>query len=310
MIKNKNSVIVICGPTASGKSELAFQLAKEIDAEIVSADSMQIYQDMNIGTAKVTSEIRAEVPHHMLDIISPLEKYSVANYSRDATKVIKELLIQEKRVILCGGTGLYINSLLDGLVFIDIPVNDTLRKQIKTEITNDNRLEWHDKIKQLDPKSGQRIESKDLRRIRRFFEVYQSTNLTQTQINKKSRKKGPDFDFENFYLKPDRQILYEKINKRTEKMFEEGLIEEVRGLVDKYPGIKEAQSFQAIGYKETIAYLEGKKSFEDIIDRISQVTRNYAKRQFTWFNARTDLNSINKLSSQEALKQILKELYS
>ena len=129
MIKNKNSIIVICGPTASGKSELAFQLAKEIDAEIVSADSMQIYQDMNIGTAKVTSEIRAEVPHHMLDIISPLEKYSVANYSRDATKVIKELLIQEKRVILCGGTGLYINSLLDGLVFIDIPVNDTLRKK-------------------------------------------------------------------------------------------------------------------------------------------------------------------------------------
>ncbi len=299
-------VYCICGPTASGKSNLAFTLAKAIDAEIVSADSMQIYQDMNIGTAKISRELMEIIPHHMLDIIKPTDSYSVANYSKDATWAIHDILQREKNVVICGGTGQYINALLDGLIFIDIQMTEEIRHAIAEKITAENAAVWHQKMEKLDPLSAGRIAKTDLRRIRRFFEVYSSTNLTQSEINKRSRAKGPDFEFVNFYLKPEREILYARINQRVGEMFEQGLIEEVRFLLEKYPGVEQAQSFQAIGYKETLAYLKHEKCLEDVMDTIKKVTRNYAKRQFTWFNARKDLIPLNCLDMQENLSAILR----
>lgn len=303
-----DQVIVICGPTASGKSGLAVELAKLINAEIVSADSMQIYRELDIGTAKVSAEIQAVVYHHMIDIIEPDQTYSVAQYSKAATAAIREILAKDKSVIICGGTGQYINALLDGLIFIDTPVNHTVRTEINQKITADNALNWHLKLRKLDKQAGLRIAVNDLRRIRRFFEVYQTTGLTQTQIYEKSHAKGPDFNFLSFYLYPDRQQLYTRINQRTEEMFASGLVEEVRNILNKYPLIRKAQSFQAIGYKETASYLDGKSDLDTIKKRIEQVTRNYAKRQFTWFNARKELNVINDFGNLNSLEQILNML--
>ena len=304
-IDSSDRVIVICGPTASGKSGLAVELAKLIDAEIVSADSMQIYRELDIGTAKVSPEIKAEIRHHMIDIIEPDQKYSVAQYSKAATIAINEILSNNRSVIVCGGTGQYINALLDGLIFIDTPVNKTVRKEIRNTITKNNALNWHSELKKIDEQAGIRISVNDLRRIRRFFELYQTTGLTQTQIYEKSHAKGPDFKFLSFYLNPDRHQLYTRINKRTEKMFELGLVEEVKNLLNKYPLIRRAQSFQAIGYKETASYLDGKSDLSTVKERIKQVTRNYAKRQFTWFNARKDLNVINNFGNIDSLQQII-----
>ncbi|NLJ70180.1 MAG: tRNA (adenosine(37)-N6)-dimethylallyltransferase MiaA [Clostridiaceae bacterium] len=300
-----DQVIVICGPTASGKSGLAVELAKLIDAEIVSADSMQIYRELDIGTAKVSPEIQAMIKHHMIDIINPDQTYSVAQYIKAATTAIEIIRAKEKAVIVCGGTGQYINALLDGLIFIDTPVNPAVRKEMKQKITENNASDWHLKLNKLDEQAGSRISLNDLRRIRRFFEVYETTGLTQTQIYEKSHAKGPDFKFLSFYLYPDRQELYTRINQRTEEMFESGLVEEVKRILEKYPLIRKAQSFQAIGYKETASYLDGNVDLRTVKDRIGQVTRNYAKRQFTWFNARNDLNVINDFGSLNSLEQIL-----
>lgn len=302
-------VYCICGPTASGKSGLAVNLAKEINAEVVSADSMQIYKHMNIGTAKITPESTNNIPHHMIDIIEPIESYSVAQYAKDATVEINKILEKGKSVILCGGTGQYINALLDGLVFIDIPANEQLRAEIEQGITSQNLSTWYERLKVLDPESADRIASTDIRRIRRFFEVYQLTNLTQSEVNKKSKEKGPDFQFIGYYLKPDREVLYQLINQRVIQMFEEGLEDEVKFLLKSYPGIEHAQSFQAIGYKETLSYINHEKSLQDVIDTISKVTRHYAKRQFTWFNAREDLITLENSTVEKSLLTIINNIH-
>lgn len=305
---SSGQVIVICGPTASGKSGLALELAKHINAEIVSADSMQIYRELDIGTAKVDLKMQDQVNHHMIDIINPDESFSVAEYSKKSTKIIQKLLSDKKNVILCGGTGQYINALLDGLIFIETPVSQSLREEINNNISKNNAHIWHLKLSNIDSSSGKRISVNDLRRIRRFFEIYESTGFTQTEIYQRSHDKGPDFSFINFYLKPDRNKLYQKINSRVEEMFSQGLIEEVRTLTERYPQIRQAQSFQAIGYKETAAYLAGKTDLSSAKNKIAQVTRNYSKRQFTWFNARSDLYLVEDFGNTKTLNVILGHL--
>lgn len=263
---------------------------------------------MDIGTAKIPYELTKTIPHHLINLIEPTESYSVANYSKDATIAIYEILQRGKNVILCGGTGQYINALLDGLIFIDVQVTKEIRHEIAEKVKLENAVNWHRKIANLDPAAARRIAQTDLRRIRRFFEVYESTHLTQSEINKRSRAKGPDFEFINFYLKPERAILYERINRRVEEMFEQGLVEEVRSLLNKYPGIERAQSFQAIGYKETVAYLRDEKCLAEVMETIQKVTRNYAKRQFTWFNARKDLIPLNSFDIKENTSIILQNI--
>ena len=303
--KLSKDVIVICGPTASGKSSLAHLLAQTIGGAVVSADSMQIYRRLDIGTDKATESMRREVPYRMLDIVDPDASYSVADYGRDATEVIRALLEQDITPIVCGGTGQYINTLLDGLRYPEVDITDAEREEFAETIREDNAAEWHQRIVARDPASGERIKPQDIRRIRRFFEILHATGKTQSEIYRWSREKGPDFSFLPFVLFPDRQLLYRKINTRVIEMFAEGLVDEVRGIYRDYPHIASCQSFRAIGYRETLKYINGEIDREEAIEKIQLTTRHYAKRQFTWFRSRDDLNIIENIGIKQRLDDIL-----
>ncbi len=314
-----SKIIVVCGPTASGKSNLALDMAQNLNAEIVSADSMQLYRHMDIGTAKVSASEQEQVKHHLLDTLEPDATFSVADYVIKAEEAITEIEKRGKRVIVCGGTGQYINALLDGLNFASAPPKDktiSLRKQIENTITSENMGQWHAKISILDPQSAHKIATSDLRRIRRFFEVYETTGLTKTEINLNSKKNGPKHEFISFCLLPPRPELYERINLRVEKMIEAGLLNEIKYLLDNYPHITEAQSFQAIGYKEFLPYFQSQSAnpqelLAKLVVQCQQASRRYAKRQSTWFRARNDLQFIpssyepNTVASRELLTYLL-----
>lgn len=231
---NKPTVIVIAGPTASGKSNLAVQLAKKINGEIVSADSMQIYREMNIGTAKVSNEEMEGIKHYMIDFISPSERYSVSSYKKDAEKCIEEILSKGKTPIICGGTGLYIDSLIYGIEFLEEEIDESYRNELN-RIAEEKGLEnLYNKAMQIDPEAMQKISKNDKKRIIRVLEIYHKTGKTKTQQDKESRKNGVKYDYKVFALNMDRELLYDRINRRVDKMIEFGLIEEVKSIVEKY----------------------------------------------------------------------------
>ena len=231
---NKPTVIVIAGPTASGKSNLAIQLAKKINGEIVSADSMQIYREMNIGTAKVSNEEMEGIQHYMIDFISPSERYSVSSYKKDAEKCIEEILSKGKTPIICGGTGLYIDSLIYGIEFLEEEIDESYRNELN-RIAEEKGLEnLYNKAMQIDPEAMQKISKNDKKRIIRVLEIYHKTGKTKTQQDKESRKNEVKYDYKVFALNMDRELLYDRINRRVDKMIEFGLIEEVKSIVEKY----------------------------------------------------------------------------
>lgn len=231
---NKPTVIVIAGPTASGKSNLAVQLAKKINGEIVSADSMQIYREMDIGTAKVSNEEMEGIQHYMIDFISPSERYSVSSYKKDAEKCIEEILSKGKTPIICGGTGLYIDSLIYGIEFLEEEIDESYRNELN-RIAEEKGLEnLYNKAMQIDPEAMQKISKNDKKRIIRVLEIYHKTGKTKTQQDKESRKNGVKYDYKVFALNMDRELLYDRINRRVDKMIEFGLIEEVKSIVEKY----------------------------------------------------------------------------
>lgn len=231
---DKPKVIVIGGPTASGKSRLAVELAKEINGEIISADSMQIYKDMNIGTAKITKEEMQGIKHHMIDFISPSERYSVSSYKKEAEKCIDEILEKGKTPIICGGTGLYIDSLIYGIEFLEEKIDEKYRNELN-EIAESGELEkLYNMALEIDPEAMQKISKNDQKRIIRVLEIYHKTGKTKTQQDLESRKNGVKYDYKVFTINMDRQLLYGRINRRVDKMIEEGLIEEVKYIIEKY----------------------------------------------------------------------------
>lgn len=231
---NKPTVIVIAGPTASGKSNLAVQLAKKINGEIVSADSMQIYREMNIGTAKVSNEEMEGIQHYMIDFISPSERYSVSSYKKDAEKCIEEILSKGKTPIICGGTGLYIDSLIYGIEFLEEEIDESYRNELNRIAEEEGLENLYNKAMQIDPEAMQKISKNDKKRIIRVLEIYHKTGKTKTQQDKESRKNGVKYDYKVFALNMDRELLYDRINRRVDKMIEIGLIEEVKSIVEKY----------------------------------------------------------------------------
>lgn len=231
---NKPKVIVIAGPTASGKSRLAVELAKKINGEIISADSMQIYKDMNIGTAKITTEEMAGIKHYMLDFISPDERYSVSEYKKQAEECIEEILKKGKIPIICGGTGLYINSLVYGIEFNKEKVDEEYREKLNNIAEKEGLENLYNMAIKIDPEAMQKISKNDRKRIIRVLEIYHKTGKTKTQQNEDSRKKELKYDYKVFVLNMERQILYDKINKRVDLMLEEGLVEEVKSILNKY----------------------------------------------------------------------------
>ena len=277
----KSTVIVICGPTASGKTALSIELAKRINGEIVSADSMQIYKDMDIGSAKVTEDEMQGIKHYLIDCVYPNERYSVANYKQDAKAAIEEIIGKGKTPIVVGGTGLYIDSLIYEIEYKDIKINEEYRKQLE-EIKEKEGLEvLYKKALEIDPQAMEKISPNDYKRITRILEIYEATGKTKTQQEAQSRLKEIPYDYKVFAIDYDREKLYERINKRVDIMLEKGLIEEVEILTQRYTEFPTAM--QGLGYKEVKQYFEGELSKEEMIEKIKQESRRYAKRQFTWF---------------------------
>ncbi len=274
----KPKIIVICGPTASGKTGLGIELANKINGEIISCDSMQIYKDMDIGTAKPTEEERKMAKHYLVDFVEPNERYSVSNFKKDAEETIKEILNKGKQPILVGGTGLYINSLIYNIVYKEEKIDLNFRK----ELDNIDLKELYEKASKIDPEAIKKISQNDRKRITRILEIYHSTGKTKTELEKESRHEL-EYEYKIFVLSMDRDILYERINKRVDMMIEAGLIDEVKNILGKYKEFPTAM--QGLGYKEVVEYLENKISKYEMIEKIKQESRRYAKRQLTWFRS-------------------------
>ena len=276
----KPKVIVIGGPTASGKTALSIELAKRIDGEIVSADSMQIYKEMNIGTAKPDDKEKQNIKHYMLDIIAPNERYSVADYKRDAKNAIREIIKKGKTPIVIGGTGLYIDSLIYEIEYPEIEIDLKYRKKLEDLAEKEGLLSLYEKAKKIDEKAMEKISTNDRKRILRVLEIYHQTGKTKTELDEES-KKEPEFDYKMFAINMDREVLYDRINRRVDIMIEQGLIKEVEEIYKKYEEFPTAM--QALGYKEVVEYIEGKVTKEEMIEKIKMESRRYAKRQLTWF---------------------------
>lgn len=283
-----NKVIVIAGPTASGKTALGIELAKKYNGEIVSADSMQIYRRMDIGTAKATAEERAAVPHHMLDVVEPWEDYSVSRYAEDAAKCCEDILSRGKLPVIVGGTGLYIDSLIDSRDFAETEEDKALREELNAEYERIGGESMLAKLRTVDPDRALKLHAADKRRIVRALEIYKLTGMTITEHDRLTQSVPPRYDAARIILGyKDRSDLYERIDSRVDKMVSDGLFEEVEALLAL--GLPPScTAMQAIGYKEPAAALRGEMSREEAAALIKQSSRRYAKRQLTWFRRNTD----------------------
>jgi len=305
-MEKKDKVIVICGPTASGKTNLSIELAKKINGEIISADSMQIYKYMTIGTAKPTYEEMQGIKHYLIDCILPTQRYSVADYQKTAIEAIDEVIKNKKVPIVVGGTGLYINSLIYGIEYNEVETDLNYRQELE-ETINKKGLEYlYNMAKQIDIEAMKKISPNDKKRICRVLEIYKSTGKTKTELEIESRKKGPKYDYTVFGINMDREKLYDRINKRVDLMIETGLIDEVKNILKMYDNFPTAM--QGLGYKEVVEYLEGKTALNEMIDKVKMETRRYAKRQLTWFRANKDVVWLDGLNDvQNNIKIILEE---
>jgi tRNA dimethylallyltransferase len=295
---NKPKVIVIAGPTASGKTALGVLLAKAIDGEVISADSMQIYKDMTIGTAKPIPEEMDGIPHHLIDFIPPNKRYSVADFKKDAEKKIEEILSRKKIPIIVGGTGLYIDSLIYGIEYPDIEFDEEYRKYLLQKSETVEGLEnLYEEAKKIDSKAIEKISRNDVKRITRILELYKATGKTKTELEAISRKNDVKYDYKIFAINMDREKLYERINLRVDIMLKNGLIHEVEELLKKYDEFPTAM--QGLGYKEVVEFLNNEISETQMIDKIKQESRRYAKRQLTWFRRNKDIIWLDGLAEKD-----------
>ena len=275
-------IVVVCGPTCTGKTKYAIEIAKAFDGEVVSCDSMQIYKGMDIGSAKPSKEEINAVPHHLIGVIDPTEKFSVARYQEMARNEIDNIQSRNRLPILAGGTGLYINSVIYDMDFAVNPADNSLREELST-LGND---ELHKVLESVDPDAAERIHPNNRKKAIRAIEAAKSGGRVEDFSN--SFKRNEEYNPHMIALTMDREVLYDRINTRVEQMFERGLIDEVRGLMETgltYDDI----SMKGIGYKEVIEYLEGKTDYDTAVDNVKKNTRHYAKRQFTWLKQYQDL---------------------
>ena len=276
------SVIVVVGPTASGKTKLSIELAKAVNGEIVSADSMQVYKYMDIGTAKPDLEEMSGIRHYMIDEVLPGEEFSVARFQELALKYIEEIHAKGKIPIVTGGTGLYINSLVYNINFSETISDWELREKLKNEAKEKGNRYLHDRLKEIDPEAAARIHENDLKRIIRAIEVYTHTQKPISYHQEISRLKPPEYNYILIGLRMDRELLYERINRRVDIMIDRGLIDEVRKLRN-LGFVKNTVAMQGLGYKEILWYLKGELTLDEAVDLLKRETRRYAKRQMTWF---------------------------
>lgn len=303
-------VIVICGPTASGKTALSIELAKRINGEVVSADSMQIYDEMSIGTAKPDEEEMQGIKHYLIGNVSPTTRYSVSDYKSDAMNAIEEIINKNKMPIVVGGTGLYVNSLIYGIDYPEVKTDLEYREELEKIAKKDGLKHLYEKAMQIDSEAAKNISENDKKRIIRILEIYKETGKTKTQLEIESRKNGVPYDYRVFAINMPREVLYDRINRRVDIMIERGLIDEVKQLYEKY-GEELRTAVQGIGYKEVIDYLNGVYSKEEMVEKIKMETRRYAKRQLTWFRKIQDIIWIDGLNDiQNNVDIILEEIKS
>ncbi|MBQ3513742.1 MAG: tRNA (adenosine(37)-N6)-dimethylallyltransferase MiaA [Lachnospiraceae bacterium] len=295
----KQPLIIITGPTAVGKTEASILLAKKINGEIISADSMQVYKGMDIGTAKITKEEMMGVPHHLIDILSPDEDFNVYTFQQLAKAAVDDICSRGKIPILAGGTGFYIQALLYGISFKEEA--NTYRLELEKLLEEKGNLYLHAMLKEVDSASADIIHPNNVKRVIRALEFYQETGEPISKHNETERQKESQFQSAYFVLNMPRKQLYERINLRIDKMLEAGLVQEVAAL--KEMGIqKNMTSMQGIGYKEVLDYLNGETSYEDMVYLLKRDTRHFAKRQITWFKREKNVIWIDKTKYRDALE--------
>lgn len=280
-VTKKIKVWAVVGPTASGKTKLAVALAKHLNGEIVNADSMQVYKEMNIATAKPTVEEQEGVPHHLMDFLPPDAAYSVSDYVQDAHRVIAEIAARKKQPILVGGTGLYYSALLDNIQFTETETNYALRAKLTQEAEADGGEALYQKLLLIDPEAAKEIHPHNFVRLVRALELYETTGKTLSQLKQESRKQPSPYQSTVIGLTyRNRQMLYDRINLRVDLMVQAGLLQEAQQVLQR-SDLKTA--LNAIGYKELLPYFQGNDSLDSCLERIKQESRHYAKRQLTWF---------------------------
>lgn len=281
-MENKTKIIVIGGPTATGKTKLSIEIAKKYNGEIISADSVQIYKKLDIGSAKPTKDEMSGIPHHMIDILEPTETFSVADFVARAKILIEDISSRGGLPIIVGGTGLYISSLINNVSFAEADNDLSLRDELNKKAEKIGALALHDELAKIDAVSALNIHPNNVKRVIRALEIYYLTGKTMTQHNEVSMLIPSPYDAKMYALTAERELIYERINKRVDIMVDNGLFCEVEALL-KSGVTKDMQSMQGIGYKEVVSYFEGELSKEDAINAIKQNSRRYAKRQLTWF---------------------------
>lgn len=300
--ENASPVIVITGPTAAGKSAVAFDLCQRLRGEIVNADAMQVYRGMDIGTAKPSPEEREAIPHHLIDIRDPSEVYSVADYVPDATECIRQIRSRGHVAVVCGGTGLYVQSLMEGLEFPAGARSDSVRNRLESQAETEGIHVLLERLQEVDPATAERLSVTDRRRIIRALEVFETTGMTASKMREESRLRGSPFVFQSFCLTLERSLLYTRIEDRIDRMIMDGLPAEAAMIFTCPPG---NTASQAIGYKEFLPYIEGRSTLEEVSVQIKQATRNYAKRQLTWFRRMKTLVWLDNTIPEMTVNQIM-----
>lgn len=299
-------LIVLTGPTAVGKTSLSIALAKAVDGEIISADSMQVYKYMNIGTAKITEEEKCGIPHFLIDELEPNEEFNVTIFKNKVMGYIEDIKSRGKVPIIVGGTGFYIQSVIYDINFNEYGDDSNVRKKYEAMAETIGKSELHKKLALVDREYADSVSENNVKKVVRALTFFEMTGEKLSEHNKRERERSSPFDFAYFVLTMDRKKLYERIDKRVDLMFDMGLVEEVKALMAKGYD-KSLVSMQGIGYKEVIDYLSGKTSLEECIDIIKRDTRHFAKRQLTWFKREKVVTYIDK-DEFDAEDKCLKEM--
>lgn len=305
-MNSKKPLVILTGPTAVGKTALSLSLAKAINGEIISADSMQVYRHMDIGTAKIPESEREGVPHHLIDCLSPEEPFSVAVFQQMAKEAMNDIYSRNHIPILVGGTGFYIQSVLYDIDFTSEQEDDTYRKQLEQMATDGKAAEIYDELLRVDPDSAKSIHSNNVKRVIRALEYYHFHNKPISEHNEEQKQRESAYNAAYFVLTRDRKELYERIDRRVLEMFDEGLEQEVRKLITL--GYDQCTvAMQGLGYKQLLMHLREEITLEDAINRIQQETRHFAKRQLTWFRREKEPIWFDRttLSEEEILQQML-----